>query len=36
MKWSGTLEGDELTGTVVWSKEGQAPAEYWFKTEMKK
>ena len=36
MHWSGTLTGDELTGTVVWTKEGQAPIEYWFKTELKK
>ena len=36
MKWTGTLKGDELTGTVMWSKEGQAPVEYWFKTELKK
>jgi hypothetical protein len=36
MKWTGTLTGDELTGTTVWTKEGQAPVEYWFKTELKK
>ncbi len=36
MKWTGTMKGGELTGTVVWTKEGQAPIEYWFKTELKK
>ncbi len=36
MHWSGTVKGDERTGTVVWTKEGQAPIDYWFKTELKK
>ena len=31
MKWSGTVLGDRIEGTVVWEKEGQAPIEYWFK-----
>lgn len=36
MKWTGTVTGDKLDGTVMWYKEGQAPVEYWFKTELKK
>jgi hypothetical protein len=36
MHWSGTVKGDELTGTVVWTKEGQAPTEYWFTTQLMK
>lgn len=36
MKWTGTVTGDKLEGTVMWYKEGQAPVEYWFKTELKK
>jgi len=36
MKWSGTVTGDKLEGTLTWYKEGQAPAEYWFKTDLKK
>jgi hypothetical protein len=35
MKWSGTVTGDKLDGTVMWYKEGQAPVEYWFKTQLK-
>ncbi|HSC35279.1 MAG TPA: hypothetical protein VLG45_08390 [Thermodesulfobacteriota bacterium] len=36
MHWSGTVKGDELTGTVVWTKEGQAPIDYWFASKLKK
>lgn len=36
MHWTGTLKGSELTGTAVWTKEGQAPIEYWFKTTLEK
>lgn len=36
MKWTGTVTGGKLDGTVMWYKEGQAPVEYWFKTELKK
>lgn len=36
MHWTGTVKGDEFTGTAVWTKEGQAPIEYWFKTDLKK
>jgi hypothetical protein len=31
MSWHGELEGDTLSGTAVWTKPGQSPAEYWFK-----
>ncbi|HET7290447.1 MAG TPA: hypothetical protein VFJ67_08430 [Thermodesulfobacteriota bacterium] len=36
MHWSGTMKGSELTGTAVWTKEGQAPVEYWYKTTLEK
>jgi len=36
MHWTGTVKGDELTGTAVWTKEGQAPVEYWYKTTLEK
>ena len=36
MKWSGTVTGDKLEGTATWYKDGQAPVEYWYKTELKK
>ena len=35
MKWSGTVAGDKLDGTVTWYKAGQAPIEYWFTTQLK-
>lgn len=36
MHWTGTLKGTELTGTAVWTKDGQAPIEYWYKTTVTK
>jgi hypothetical protein len=36
MQWKGTVKGDNLTGTFVWTKTGQAPAEYWVKGTQKK
>ena len=36
MHWTGTMKGDELTGTAVHTKEGQAPVEYWYKTTLEK
>jgi hypothetical protein len=36
MHWQGTLQGSALTGTVVWSKVGQPPVEYWFKGTLEK
>ncbi|HVY54465.1 MAG TPA: hypothetical protein VHC46_01785 [Thermodesulfobacteriota bacterium] len=36
MHWSGTINGSELTGTAVLTKEGQAPVEYWYKTTLEK
>ena len=35
MKWSGTVVGDKLDGTATWYKDGQAPIEYWFTTQLK-
>jgi hypothetical protein len=34
MLWKGTVRGDALEGTMVWSKEGQAPLEYWFRAKL--
>ncbi len=31
MAWHGVLKGNQLEGTALWTKPGQAPAEYWFK-----
>ncbi len=31
MAWHGVLKGNDLEGTALWTKPGQAPAEYWFK-----
>lgn len=30
--WRGTVRGDAVDGSFVWSKPGQAPIEYWFKS----
>jgi hypothetical protein len=30
LRWTGTVRGDRLEGTVLWIKNGQAPKEYWF------
>ena len=31
--WQGTAKGDHVEGTYVWTKAGQAPIEYWFKSK---
>jgi hypothetical protein len=36
MSWKGAVQGDAISGTVVWTKQGQAPIEYWFKGTQKK
>ncbi len=36
MHWTGTMKDGELAGSAVWTKEGQAPIEYWFTTQLKK
>lgn len=36
MRWQGAVQGDAISGTVVWSKPGQAPVEYWFKGTQRK
>ena len=28
--WTGTITGDQISGTMVWSKEGQEPITYTF------
>jgi hypothetical protein len=33
MHWHGTVRGDRVEGTYVWTKAGQAPVEGWFKTK---
>ncbi len=30
MAWKGTIEGDAISGTAVWTKPGQAPIDYTF------
>lgn len=36
MRWQGGVQGDSLSGTMVWTKPGQKPIEYWFKGTLKK
>jgi hypothetical protein len=36
MQWKGAIQGSTLTGTMVWSKIGQTPVEYWFKGTLEK
>ena len=35
MKWKGTVTGGTVTATVVWSKPGQAPQEFWYRGKMR-
>ncbi len=32
MHWRGTVAGDAVEGTYVWTKAGQAPIEGWFRS----
>jgi hypothetical protein len=34
MQWQGTVQGAAISGTVLWTKQGQAPIEYWFKGQL--
>ena len=36
MKWKGTVKGDSVEGTAVWSKRGQTDTVYTFKGTLKK
>jgi hypothetical protein len=36
MKWKGTIKGDTIEGTTVWTKKGQADMSYTFKGALKK
>jgi hypothetical protein len=36
MKWKGTVMGDSVEGTAVWTKAGQADTQYTFKGTLKK
>ncbi len=36
MKWKGTVKGDSVEGTAVWTKNGQADMHYTFKGTLKK
>jgi hypothetical protein len=36
MKWKGTVKGDAIEGTAVWSKKGQADITYLFQGTLKK
>ena len=31
IRWKGTVTGDHVEGTYVWTKAGQADIEYWLK-----
>jgi hypothetical protein len=33
--WKGTVKGNAIEGTMVWTKTGQAPIEYWFRGTLK-
>ena len=35
-EWEGSVKGDKITGTSIWSKEGQDPIIYTYKGNMKK
>lgn len=30
MEWKGTISGDKVNGTILWTRTGKAPVEYWF------
>ena len=34
-EWKGTVDGDDISGTFVWTKEGQDPVEYPFEGSIK-
>jgi hypothetical protein len=36
MHWTGTVKGELLEGTAVWTKPGQAAISYWVKGKLKK
>jgi hypothetical protein len=36
MKWSGTVKGDTLSGTMTYWDASKKPTEYWFKATKKK
>jgi len=36
IEWKGTVRGDALEGTYVWTKPGQKPITYWMKGTPKK
>jgi hypothetical protein len=35
-EWEGSVKGDEISGTMFWSKEGQSPIIYTYKGTLKK
>jgi hypothetical protein len=36
MRWKGVVQGETLAGSMIWTKDGQAPIAYWFKGTLKK
>ena len=36
MRWKGVVQGETLAGSMIWTKDGQAPITYWFKGTLKK
>ena len=35
-EWEGAVKGDDISGTFIWSKEGQDPIIYTYKGSIKK
>jgi hypothetical protein len=35
IQWKGSVKGDVIEGTYIWTKAGQAPIEYMFKGKLK-
>jgi hypothetical protein len=36
MQWKGTIKGDSVTASVVWSKAGNPAQEFWYRGKLKK
>jgi len=36
IQWQGTVKGDQIEATYVWTKAGQKPIEYWMKGTVQK
>jgi len=36
IEWNGSVRGEALEGTYVWTKKGQKPITYWMKGTLEK